>query len=255
LAQSEQSREAVAMYFTQLQNPEAGCLSYVLGCLGTRELAVVDPGREVESYLRIAEEQASRITHVIDTHIHADHLSGGPELARRAAAPYCLHERAAVSVEFRPLADGEVLEVGNARIEVIHTPGHSPESVCLLVADRARSEEAAFLLTGDTLLIGDVGRPDLHVEAETGARDLHASLHGRVLGLGDHLELFPAHYGRSPCGAGLSPRPSSTLGYERRVNPLLGDAGVDDFVRLLLERTPKRPDRYLEIVAANRGGA
>lgn len=242
------------MYFTQFQNPTTGYLSYVLGCLTTHELVVVDPGVELEGYLRLAEEQDSRITHVIDTHIHADHLSGGPALARRAACPYCLHEKAAVSAPFRALADGEVLKVGNAWIQVIHTPGHSPESICLLVADLARSSEPAFLLTGDTLLIGDVGRPDLHVDPEEGARDLHASIYGKILGLGDHLELFPGHYGRSLCGAGLSPRPSSTLGYERRANPLLGGCGADDFVHLLLEREVRRPDRYLEIVAANRGG-
>lgn len=241
------------MYFKQFQHPATGCLSYAVGCMTTRELAIVDPQADVEPYLRLAEEKRSRITHVIDTHLHADHVSGGAELAGMAAAPYCLHERADVSLEVRRLADGEEIEVGNAHLRVIHTPGHSPESICLEVADLARSPEPAFVLTGDTLLIGDVGRPDLHVEAVEGARDLHRSLHERLLPLGEHLEVYPGHYGRSLCGVGLSPRTSSTLGYERRVNPLLQEIDPGTFVERLAGRTPKRPENYEQIVAANRG--
>lgn len=243
------------MYFTQFQHGETGCLSYAVGCLSTRELAIVDANKDVDAYIQLAQEIGSSITQVIDTHIHADHLSGGPDLARRTGAPYRLHESARAAIPFVPLEDKEMVQVGNAHVHVIHTPGHSPESVCLLVTDGARSDEPAFILTGDTVLIGDVGRPDLHVDACEGARDLHRSIHTRLLHLGDHLEVFPAHYGRSVCGAGLSPRTSSTLGYERRVNPLLKDVSADAFVSALVDRQIRRPDRYEEIVAANCGAA
>ncbi|MGH2767478.1 MAG: MBL fold metallo-hydrolase [Candidatus Methylomirabilales bacterium] len=244
------------MYFKQFQHPESGCLSYVVGCMSTRELAVVDPAAGVEPYLGLAEEKRSRITHVIDTHIHADHRSGAAALAGLTGAPLCLHQRADVAFGFRPLADREVVQVGNAHVRVIHTPGHSPESVCLLVSDMSRSPEPAFLLTGDTLLVGDVGRPDLHVPAEEGARDLYRSLHERILTLEDHLEIFPAHFSGSVCGVGLSPRTSSTLGYERRVNPLLyQELRLETFVEALAGRKVARPAGYEQNVAANRGVA
>lgn len=241
------------MYFEQIRHPETGCLSHLVGCLSTRELAVVDPQPGPAPYVSVAAFRGCRITHVLDTHVHADHVSGARALAATVGAVLCMHEKADVAFEVRRLADGEVLKLGNARMEVLHTPGHSPESLCLLVADLARSPEPAFLLTGDALLIGDVGRPDLHVDPVEGSMDLYRSLRERLLPLPGELELFPAHFSGSSCGVGLSPRSSSTLGYERRVNPLLGDMTMDDFVSALTARTIPPPSGHERIVAANRG--
>lgn len=242
------------MYFEQLKHSETGCLSYIVGCLTTREMAIVDPNQKIDLYLDRAAKLKSNIIQVIDTHIHADHLSGGPGLARATGAPYRLHSSSQTSTAFTPMDQGDVIEVGNAKMQVLHTPGHSPESTCLLVSDHARGPEPAFLLTGDTLLIGDVGRPDLHVDPLSGARDLFKSLREKLFVLEDHLELFPSHYGGSSCGVGLSPRTSSTLGYERRIVPILG-LDEERFVAELASRDVRPPEDHLLIIAANRGAA
>lgn len=194
-----------------------------------------------------------RITHVIDTHVHADHRSGGSELARRAAANYCLHESADVNIPFTPLHDRDEIELGNTRLSVVHTPGHSPDSICLLVTDRKRGTEPWFVLTGDTLFVGAVGRPDLPGRAWENAAELYESLHERLLTLPGDLEIFPGHYSGSVCGVGLSGKPSSTIAFERRWNPMLSlDRAA--FVAALADVPPK-PEEMEQILAANRGHA
>jgi glyoxylase-like metal-dependent hydrolase (beta-lactamase superfamily II) len=192
-----------------------------------------------------------RITHVIDTHVHADHRSGGPLLARESGAEYCLHECANVALPFRALRHGEQIELGNTRVEVLHTPGHTPESVCLLVTDLRRGDEPWFVLTGDTLFVGAVGRPDLPGRARESAAELHASIHEKLLTLPGDLEVYPGHFSGSMCGAGMSGKPSSTIAFEKRWNPLLSKSR-EEFVEALCDVPPK-PAAMEQIMRINQG--
>jgi len=204
---------------------------------------VVDPQPEIAPYLEAAAQKKMRITHVIETHIQADHRSGARDLVAATGAETCLHEAARVSFPFRALRDDEVLEVGNVKLRVIHTPGHTPESLCLLVTDESRAAMPWFLLTGDTLFSGGVGRPDLvggGVERALAAQ-LYDSLHGKLLTLPDHLEIYPAHFGGAACGKGLSGKPMSTLGFERLFNPALQITPKEAFVEFALTDLPELP--------------
>jgi glyoxylase-like metal-dependent hydrolase (beta-lactamase superfamily II) len=194
-----------------------------------------------------------RITHVIDTHVHADHRSGGPALAERASALYCLHRSADVRRPFTPLDDGQEIELGNTRIRVLHTPGHTPESLSLVVTDLRRGPAPWFVITGDTLFSGAVGRPDLPGRARENASRLYASLHEKLLTLPDDLELYPAHFGGSACGAGLSGKPSSTIGFEKRFNGLLSLAR-EEFVDKVAVVAAKPADSEA-VLEFNRGSA
>lgn len=231
---------------------DIGCAAYVLGCGSVGRCAVVDPrADDVDAYQAFADAKQMRITHVIDTHVHADHRSGGVELARRVGARYCLHESADVAMPFTPLRDGEAIELGNTRLVVLHTPGHSPESVCLVGTDLRRGPDPWFVLTGDTLFVGAVGRPDLPGQARENARLLYDSIHTKLLTLPDDLEIYPGHFAGSVCGAGLSGKPTSTLGFERRWNPMLSlerEALVE-----ALAAVPPKPADMERILAANRG--
>jgi len=192
-----------------------------------------------------------RITHVIDTHVHADHRSGGVALAARTDARYCLHESADVSVPFTPLHDGEDVDLGNTHLKVLHTPGHSPESICLVGTDLKRGTDPWFVLTGDTLFVGAVGRPDLPGRARENAGQLYTSIHEKLLTLPDDLEIYPAHFSGSVCGVGLSGKPASSIAFERRWNPTLSlsrDAFVD-----ALANVPPKPAQMERILADNRG--
>ena len=196
----------------------------------------------------------TRITQVIDTHVQADHLSGGRALAARTGAAYCLHESADVAFAFTPLHDGQELICGNVTIGVLHTPGHTPESVSLVITDRTRGPEPWFVLTGDTLFVGAVGRPDLPGASEVSARALHRSLR-RLLALPDHTEIYPTHFSGSTCGKGMSGKPMSTLAFEKRWNPFLTMASEGEFVAVLTRELPPMPMDMAATLRINQGRA
>ena len=191
------------------------------------------------------------ITHVIETHIQADHRSGGRELATRTGAAYCLHESSQVSFHFQPLKDGDEIVCGNVMVKILHTPGHTPESICLLVTDKTRGSDPWFLLTGDTLFVGSVGRPDLPGNAEENARTLYGSLNTKIFSLPDFIEIYPAHFSGSVCGKGLSGKASSTLIFEKRFNRFLNMA-QEEFVKAITADLAQKPAEMLETIAKNR---
>jgi len=241
------------MIFKPFYYFETGCASYVFGCGTLGRCAVVDPQeRDIDAYVAFADAKEMRITHVIDTHLHADHRSGGRALAARTGASYGLHRSADVHFPFEPLEDGRTIELGNTIVRVLHTPGHTPESVCLLVSDLRRGPEPWFLLTGDTLFVGAVGRPDLPGRTRESAAQLYTSLTEKLLPLPDMLEIYPAHFSGSVCGAGMSGKPMTTLAFEKRWNPLLG-LGSEEFVNTIGEGIPAKPSEMEAILRFNRG--
>jgi glyoxylase-like metal-dependent hydrolase (beta-lactamase superfamily II) len=241
-----------AVIFRPFYYYDLGCAAYLFGCGTVGRCAVVDPrADDVETYVAFARDKKMQITQVIDTHVHADHRSGGVALAKATGSAYRLHETADVRLPFTPMRDGEEIELGNTRVRVVHTPGHSPESVSLVVTDLKRGTEPGFVLTGDTLFVGAVGRPDLPGQARENAERLYRSVHERLLTLPDDLEVYPGHFSGSLCGAGLSGKPSSTIAFERRWNPMLS-APREAFVTALAD-VPAKPSQMEEILAANRG--
>ena len=260
------------MIFRQILHPETGCASYVFGCTGKGALAVVDThSAHLNDYLSVAEAAASPIVAIIETHVQSDHLSGATALAARTGAPIYLHAAADAAFPHERLRDGEEIALGNDFLRVLHTPGHSPDSMCLLVGDRTRGPDPWFVLTGDTLFVGDAGRPDLTVDVGVGADapgaghqaragaaraaagTLYASMQ-RLLALPDDLEIYPAHFAGSTCGRAMSGKPSSTLGFERRFNAALRQNDRDAFVAFMLRDLPAPPAGHLAIRAANRLG-
>jgi hydroxyacylglutathione hydrolase len=247
------------MFFRQLLNDETACASYLLGCKSKGEMAVVDPHVDlVGTYVELAESQGARIAAVLETHVQADHFSGMAALVERTGATPYLPTGAGVEFDHTPLADGEVIRVGNTEIEAISTPGHAAAHHAYLITDYARVGDPWMVLTGDALLVGDAGRPDLHAHgdltAEEMARTLYRSLTERLLTLPDDLLLYPAHYAGSVCGRGLSGNPASTVGFERRHNMAVQFASEDEFVAALIKDIPPAPERQAEILAANRAG-
>jgi hydroxyacylglutathione hydrolase len=247
------------MFFRQLLNDDTACASYLLGCKSKGRFAVVDPHVDlVDDYIALAEAQGIPIVAVLETHVQADHVSGLPELVERTGATPYLPEGAGVEFPHVTLADSERVELGNTVVEAVATPGHAPAHHAYLVTDHRRGEEPWMVLTGDALLIGDVGRPDLHAHgaetAEAMARTSYRSLTERLLNLPDHLLLYPAHYSGSVCGRGLSASPASTIGFERRHNHALQFDSEDAFVEALFKEIPPAPERQAQIVAANRSG-
>jgi hydroxyacylglutathione hydrolase len=228
--------------------------SYLVGCAGKGEGAVVDPVGDVARYLDAAAEQGLRIATVIDTHIHADHLSAGPALAAAAGGEYVVWQGAGYGGPARGVSDGDVLTLGNVRLEVWHTPGHTPEHLSLLVTDRARAPEPWAVFTGHTLMVGDMGRTELAASAEEGARALFASAQ-RLRALPEHVEVLPGAFSGSVCGRGLSGKPWSTIGFERRFNRAFAMEDEAGFVELMLRDIPPRPPRAEETRARNLGAA
>lgn len=247
------------MYFRQLLNDTTACASYLLGCKGSGDFAVVDPHADlVEQYVALADGQGARIVAVFETHVQADHVSGLPQLVARTGATAYLPEGTGVAFEHHGLRDGEVVKLGNVEVEAIATPGHALAHHAYVVTDHTRAPEPWLVLSGDALLVGDAGRPDLHAGGEQTveqmARTLYRSLTERLLALPDHLLLYPAHYSGSVCGRGLSANPTSTIGFERRHNPALQFDSEDAFVQALQRETPPAPEQQAAIVAANRSG-
>jgi hydroxyacylglutathione hydrolase len=249
----------VAVFFRQLLNDDTACASYLLGCKTHAAFAVVEPHVDlVDDYIALAHAQGAAIVAVVETHVQADHISGLPELVARTGAMAYLPEGAGVEFEHHPLRDREVIKLGNTELEAISTPGHALAHHAYLVTDHRRAGEPWLVLTGDALLVGDAGRPDLHAHGEHTveemARTLYRSLTERLLALPDHLVLYPSHYSGSVCGRGLSANPISTIGFERRHNPGLQLDSEDAFVQALVSDIPPAPERQAAIVAANRSG-
>jgi len=227
--------------------------SYLFGCGGQGVCAVVDPLDDIKRYQDAADKLGMQITYVVDTHGHADHISGGRHLAEAVGAKYVLHESASPSYPFHTAREGDDLELGNVVARVLHTPGHTPEHISLLVTDRRRADEPWFVLTGHTLMVGDMGRTELVSAPEEGARSLFASAQ-RLKTLADHIEVLPGAFSGSVCGRGLSGKPFSTIGFERRHNRAFAIADEEEFVRFMLSDTPARPPRAEEIRRRNLGG-
>lgn len=241
------------MFFKQLPAKDSS-LSYFLGCGTLGKSIVVDVVAGDEAwFIEEAKKAGVTITHVIDTHVHADHYSGGRKLAEMAGADYCLHESdtAFVKFPFHPLRDGDVIDVGNVKVTVLHTPGHTQDSTCLAVSDNRRADQTWFVITGDTLFVGSVGRPDLAGREQEMAGKLFDSLHAKLLNLPDETEIFPGHQAGSVCGAGISGKPSSTIGFEKRFNPALRLTDRNEFIKLVTGDIPPRPAEMDKMVAAN----
>lgn len=240
------------MIFKTIPNEAAGCIAYLIGCERAGVAAVIDPGRaDVDHCVELARVRGLTLTHVLDTHVHADHVSGNRDLAGRTGAALCLHEAADVRFPHTGLADGQRLRLGSVELAVLHTPGHTPESMCLVVTDTSRGPEPWFVLTGDTLFVGDVGRPDFG--GDTAAAELHRSLFERVLRLDDAVEVYPAHGAGSACGRAMSAKLGSTIGFERRFNPALRHRDSEAFVRALRQGLPPRPANMDQVIARNKG--
>jgi glyoxylase-like metal-dependent hydrolase (beta-lactamase superfamily II)/rhodanese-related sulfurtransferase len=242
------------MLFRQIIHEDLGCASYLVADRESGVAVVVDPQWDVEPYRRLARLHGVRIGHVLETHNHADHVSGHGRLACSTGATIHIHELAAAEYPHEAFADGWVLELGDLRIEAIHTPGHRPEHTCFLLSDRGRDGAPWALLGGDSLFIGDVARPDLAVEPRQGAADMFRSLHRRLLTLEDQVEVWPGHLGGSLCGgSAIDLKTSSTIGFERRHNRALEIADEAEFVADAVSSLSDRPPNVEQIVDLNRG--
>src|SRR5919106_4841783 len=217
------------MLFTQFVDDDLGCASYLVGDEEAGIAAVVDPPYAIEPLLEEAVRREVRIVRTMETHTHADHVSGHGRLALEHGVPVSIHPAADVEFAHDPLRDGDEIELGCVVLRCIHTPGHRPEHCCLAVVDRTRAEEPWLVLTGDSLFVGDAARPDLAVGAREGAEGLFHSLR-RLLELPDGVEVFPGHVAGSLCGKAMSSKASTTMGFERRFNPMLRLERVEDFV-------------------------
>ncbi len=241
------------MYFKQLVKEDLGCASYIVGCTSAGTCAIIDPRLDmVDDILELTATKGLQVKAVIETHNHADHISGHGELSRRTGAEIYVHEQADVKYPHKILKDGDELQFGVARLRVIHTPGHRPEHISLTVSDTSRSNDPWLVLTGDSLFIGDIARPDLAVPGEEGASVLYDSIFNRLLKLDDGVEVYPAHVAGSLCGRGMSSRTSSTIGFERKHNTAATPRSRMEFIRDMNDNLPQRPPNMYNIIERNR---
>lgn len=227
-------------------------VSYVVGCGGKGVAAVIDSIGEIEPYLDAVEAGNMRIVYVIDTHVHADHISAAPELVKATGAEYVLFAEADVRMPFKGVRDGEFLPLGNVEMKVLHTPGHTPEHISLLVTDHTRSDEPWFVLTGHTFMVGDLGRTELASSAEVGARHLFNSAH-RLASLPEYVEVLPGAFAGSVCGRALSGKPWSTVGFEKRFNKALQLEDEAAFIEFMINDIPPAPPNAAQNRAMNSG--
>ncbi|MBL8063700.1 MAG: MBL fold metallo-hydrolase [Anaerolineales bacterium] len=244
------------MYSQQFFIDGLGCASYIVGCEAKGVAAIIDPDREVQKYLEAAAARGLKITHIIETHLHADHVSGNSDLAARTGAQIYVHEASGAEFSHQAVRDGDELELGNLRLRILHTPGHTPESITLLVTDTTRSDQPWLALTGDTLFVGDMGRPDLvGAEAANGlASDMYHTINQKILPLNDGLLIYPGHGAGSLCGKSIGSMRSTTLGYERISNPALAPRSKEEFVEYAVSDLPEQPGNHTRIKAMNRKG-
>lgn len=240
------------MILRQFLHDDPVGISYLLGCGGKATGAVVDPVAEPDFYLAAARAAGMKIDYVIDTHVHADHVSTGRALADVAGAEYVLSERADVAIPFKSVSDGDELSLGNVTIKVLSIPGHTPEHIALLVTDRTRADEPWFVVTGHTLMVGDLGRTELAVSAEVGAKDLFSSVQ-KLKALPDYVQVLPGAYAGSVCGRSLSGNPVSTIGFEKRHNKAFGIEDEAEFIDFMLTDIPPAPPEAARLRAANSG--
>jgi rhodanese-related sulfurtransferase/glyoxylase-like metal-dependent hydrolase (beta-lactamase superfamily II) len=242
------------MFFRQVIHEDLGCGSYLVGDEQAGVAAVIDPQWDIDPYLRLSRLHGVRIEHVLETHNHADHVSGHGRLARATGATIHVHELAAAEYAHEPFADGWKLALGELEIEALHTPGHRPEHTSFLLRDTTRDGDAWAVLTGDSLFVGDVARPDLAIEPRDGAAQIFHSLHERLLSLDDDVEVWPGHLGGSLCGSSrIDNKTSSTIGFERQHNPGLGIADAAAFVDAAIADLGDPPPNVERIVGLNRG--
>lgn len=242
------------MIFRQIVHDDLGCASYLIGDDDAGVAAVVDPKLEIDEYLRIARYLGVRIEHILETHNHADHVSGHGRLAAATGATIHIHREAGAEYPHEPFEDGHEIELGSLRVRAIHAPGHRPEHTAFALIDEARGEEPWAVLTGDTLFVGDIARPDLAVDKEEGARGIFKSLHERILTLPETCEVWPGHLGGSLCGGpGMDLKISSTIGFEREHNEDLAELDEDAFVAKAVGSLGPQPPNFKNIVARNKG--
>src|SRR3954471_3027782 len=242
------------MIFRQITHDDLGCASYLVGDDDAAVAAVVDPRLDIDEYLRLARYLGVRIEHVLETHNHADHVSGHGRLAASTGATIHIHRAAEPEYDHEPFDDGWELALGRLVVRALHTPGHRPEHTAFALVDTARGDEPWAVLTGDSLFVGGIARPDLAVDAEDGARDIFRSLHGRLLELAPETEVWPGHLGGSLCGGpGMDLKISSTIGYERRHDSLLAERDEDRFVERATSSLGPQPPNFEAIVELNTG--
>jgi hydroxyacylglutathione hydrolase len=242
------------MIFRQITHDDLGCASYLIGDEKAGVAAVVDPRFEIDEYLDLARYMGVSIEHVLETHNHADHVSGHGRLAAATGAKIHVHREAGPDYDHEPFDDGWELELGALTVRALHTPGHRPEHTAFALIDTARSDQPWAVLSGDTLFVGDVARPDLAIEKSEGARGIFQSLHSRLLTLPDHCEVWPGHLGGSMCGGpGMDMKVSTTIGYERANNDVLSIEDEDEFVRRALDKLGPQPPNFQAIVEMNKG--
>ena len=242
------------MIFRQLIHDDLGCASYLVGDESAGVAAVIDPKLDIDDYLRLARYMGVKIEHILETHNHADHVSGHGRLVAATAATIHIHRDAKPDYDHEPFDDGWELELGSLTVRALHTPGHRPEHVAFALVDTGRSSEPWVVLTGDTLFVGDIARPDLAVEKEEGARGIFGSLHDKLMSLPDTTEVWPGHLGGSLCGGpGMDLKISSTIGFERANQQLLRVTDEDEFVARTTSALGPQPPNFQNIVALNRG--